>query len=191
MTEDTGHSWPFRQAEHGSWTELFQADCDRNAGMPIELISAEVYAQREGMTREAHIIRVLRADRERRQAEAQLVSDRVLLDGVIDSARAAEMTVVEYITSDQFLPKCTSRPRRTWDISPDFLAQLLTRVEERQRTAIVTAPACAGSGQPWSGKIYPMCPVCEHSWEDLNVMKPKISQVIESWWVGNVPAHAD
>jgi hypothetical protein len=118
-----------RETGDGSWAALVQADRDRNAGMPIELLNAEVYANREGLTREEYVIKVLRAERDRRQAEDRIASDHVLLDEVIDSAHAEGIAIVEYVTSGAFLPRLG--PRRTWDINPDFLAQLLTRLQER------------------------------------------------------------
>lgn len=118
-----------KQAEDGTWEALVKADRERNVGMPMELLSAEGYAERDGITREMYIIRVLRAERERRQAEDAISSDKVLLDMVIDAAREDGVGVVEYVLSGKLIPKIGRS--RTWDISPDFLAKLLTRFEER------------------------------------------------------------
>lgn len=118
-----------RQAEDGTWGALVKADRERNVGMPMELISAEGYAERDGITREEYIIKVLRAERERRQAEDSISSDRVMLDMVIDAAHADGVTVVEYVLSGKLIPKIGRS--RTWDISPDFLAKLLDRYQER------------------------------------------------------------
>jgi hypothetical protein len=115
-----------------SWDKLVEADRDRNAGMAIELLSAEGYANRENLTLERYIIKVLRAERDRRQAVDQIASDNALLDEVIDAATNDGSTIVEYLTSGAFLPHIG--PRTTWEMSPDFLASLLTRVQERQRS---------------------------------------------------------
>jgi hypothetical protein len=113
--------------ETGTWDALVKADEMRNVGLPLELISASVYAEREGITREDYIIRVLRAERDRRQKEDAVTSSNALLDDVIDRAREAGVPVVEYLLSDAFPARADS----TWEISPDFLARLLTRLEER------------------------------------------------------------
>lgn len=113
--------------EDGSWAALVKADEARNAGIPIDLLSASGYAEREGISREDYIIRVLRAERDRRQQEDAIASDRILLDDVIDGARDAGLPVVEFILSDRF----PARANRTWDISPDFLAKIIGRLEER------------------------------------------------------------
>lgn len=118
-----------KQAEDGTWEALVKADCEHNAGLPMELLSAEGYAERDGITRETYIIRILRAERKRRQVEDAIGSDRVMLDMVIDAAREDGVGVVEYVLSDKLIPKIGRS--RTWDISPDFLAKLLTRFEER------------------------------------------------------------
>lgn len=115
--------------EDGDWAALFQADCDLNIGLPLELLSAEGYAERNGLTREAYIIRVLRAERERRQEEDGLARDRDMLDMVIDAARDEGVPIMEYVLSGKLLPRIGRS--RTWDLSPDFLAKLLTRYEER------------------------------------------------------------
>lgn len=118
-----------QEAEDGDWAALVRADCARNAGLPLELLGASGYAGREGITREEYVIRVLRAERERRQAEDAIARDQGMLDMIIDAARKEGIPVVEYALSGRLVPAIGRS--RTWDLSPDFLAKLLTRYEER------------------------------------------------------------
>jgi hypothetical protein len=118
-----------RHADDGQWGELLAADWALNAGLPLELMSAEGYAHRDGVSREEYIIKVLRAERDKRQRDDAITGDQVMLDKIIDGARRAGVTVVDYIINGEF----TSGTQRcsTWNLSPDFLAKLLTRYEER------------------------------------------------------------
>jgi hypothetical protein len=117
-----------RTSEDGDWRELVAADRNLNIGMPLELLAAEGYACRDGITREDYIIKVLRAERARRQHEDAIAADIVLMDDVIDRARAAGVTIVDFLLSDDFLHLGRGQ---TWDLSPDFLAKLLTRYQKR------------------------------------------------------------
>lgn len=122
-----------QKPEDGDWAKLVAADVENNVGMPMELISAAIYAERHQMSREQYIIDVLRQERVRRQEEDRVTGDRMMLDGIIDDAQAAGMTVVDYIISGKmFSGKFgTHGPVTTWEVSPDFLAKLLTRYQER------------------------------------------------------------
>lgn len=116
---------------------LFQADLERNVGMPMELICVEAYARQAGVTPEEYIIQVLRAERERRQAQESILSDRRMLDEQLDGARAAGMGVLEHVAC--FLSDMKPERRlltvpgtfRAEDISKHFMIQLIHRLEER------------------------------------------------------------
>lgn len=112
-----------------SYRDLTSADCARNAGMAMELFSAALYAGHDGLSVPAYIIKILRAERERRQDADRIARDKVLLDEVIDAARAASLPIVDYLLSGQFPGGPVTS---TWKLSPDFLARLITRMEERQ-----------------------------------------------------------
>lgn len=122
-----------QEPEDGNWAKLVAADVEKNVGMPFELMSAAIYAERHRMSREHYIIDVLRKERMRRQEEDRIASDRVLLDGIIDDSQAASMTIVDYVLSGKmFSGKFGTRgPGTTWELNSDFLAKLLTRYQER------------------------------------------------------------
>jgi hypothetical protein len=118
--------------EKFTYEDLEAADRARNAGTSIELMSAFMYARHEGISTPEYIIKVLRAERDRKQDIDAVIRDRELADKVIDEAGEAGMTIVAYVMSGQlFGDPELHRMTRTWDISPDFLATLLTRMEER------------------------------------------------------------
>lgn len=118
--------WTITEMLGARWPELVQADRDRNAGMPIDLISVEGYAKMDGITPEEYIIKVLRAERERRQIQERAGSDRQMADQVIDEAILTGQPVVEYVLTRLALP-----PGRIQDVRPEFLAKLIARLEER------------------------------------------------------------
>lgn len=115
----------------GTWDALVAADEQRNAGMSVDLMAAAGYAERQNQNTVQYIIDVLRAERERRQEEDRAASDRAMADMVIDGAHAAGMSIVDYVISGTFIH---GEPRSIWDISPEFLGQLVSRCEERMRS---------------------------------------------------------
>jgi hypothetical protein len=129
-----------------SYAELVAADQQLNMGMAIELLSGTIYARRENISLPAYIVKILRAERVRRQAEDSAASDQVLLDEVIDRASAAGVTIVEYLLSGAIFSKPDEHRRTsTWELSPNFLAKLLTRMEER---SVIKRTFCPGSLEP-------------------------------------------
>src|SRR6185437_16024443 len=108
------------------WPELVAADNERNAGMPMEMLSVEGYAGIDGISPEAYIIKVLRAERERRQDIDRMAADKDLLDLEILGAAAVGMPVVDWI-----IQHVGDGKWRTEDLSPVFLASLVRRLEER------------------------------------------------------------
>lgn len=122
------------------WPELFAADVERNVGMPMELFSAEVYAEQDGQTPEEYIVRVLRAERERRQAQDRIVSDRAWLDELIDGADEAGIPVLEHVLAQLNGSKWTEgSSRRVEDLAPQFIRTLARRLQERLRAAELIA----------------------------------------------------
>ena len=112
-----------------SWPELAEADKAANGGLGLELLSAEGYAERDGVSTEAYIVAVLRAERIRRQDQDALVSDRALLDELLGEARAAGMSVIDY-TAQRY-----GNGRGPEGLSADFLRKLVRRLEETGRPA--------------------------------------------------------
>lgn len=108
-----------------AWRDLLEADRDRNVGMPLDLISAEGYAEQEGVTRAQYIIRVLRAERDRRSALDSIACDRMLLDEVIDEARKKGVPVPAML-AERFGTKEA-------EISSHFMVKLVTRMQERMK----------------------------------------------------------
>lgn len=140
-----------------AWPDLVGADEDRNAGMPMELFHVEVYAEQAGVSPEEYIIQVLRAERERRQEQDRIVSDRRRLDVSIDEARAAGMGVLEHTAC--FLSDMKPEHRlltkpgafRPEDISKHFMMELIHRFEEREHEAAGHGGSQAPAASPAAG----------------------------------------
>lgn len=124
--------------------ELWDEDKKRNHGLALELMSAYGYAERLSITLPEYIIMVLRDERLRVQEIDHIAQEAALMDTVIDGARAAGMTIVDYIISGQFLSEAW--PTTTWQLSPDFLARLLTRYQERYGPSDETQPEAPDAG---------------------------------------------
>jgi hypothetical protein len=122
--------------------ELWNEDKKRNHGIALELMSASGYAERLSITLAEYVIMVLRDERLRVQEIDHIAQEAALMDTVIDGARAAGMTVADYITSGEFLPE--AGPTTTWKISPDFFARLLTRYQERYGPPTEARPTGSG-----------------------------------------------
>jgi len=119
-------------AEAFTYEELVKADRMLNVGMSLELMSAYMYAKREGTSAPEYIIRILRAERDRRQEVDAVIRDRDMVDGIIDDARKAGVPIVEYIMSGApFSSPGEHQVASPWKLNPDFLAKLLTLLEER------------------------------------------------------------
>jgi hypothetical protein len=118
--------------EKFTYEDLEKADRRMNAGLPMELLSVYGYAQREGISAPEYIIKVLRAERDRQQDIDAVIRDRDMADMFLDKAAEAGMTIVEYVMSGQFFSNPEQhRVKSAYKINPDFLATLLTRMEER------------------------------------------------------------
>ena len=119
-----------------AWPELYRADCDRNAGMPMEMLSVEGYAGREGLTPEQYIIKVLRDERDRRQAVDEVARKDREIDEFIDLAAAAGVSVLDLAINrvNSHLPPELGI-LTTAALSRDFLLRLSRRLEERLNCA--------------------------------------------------------
>lgn len=106
------------------WPEISHADARRNGGSPIELMSAQAYADYDGMSLEDYIIKVLRAERDERQKQDRVVRDGAQVDLLLARAAAAGMPLIDYIVHK------FGHGRGTGGLNPDFLAVIIRRMEE-------------------------------------------------------------
>lgn len=106
------------------WPELAKADEQANGGgFDIDLMSAHMYAQRDGLSFEEYIIKVLREERIRRQELDSVIRDRSLLDEIFLQVKAAKTDFLTFVATkygDGDIRK----------INPDFLVKVIRYLEE-------------------------------------------------------------
>lgn len=110
------------------WPELAAQDRYMNGGgTEIDLLAAFMYAQKDGISFERYIVDTLRAERIRRQEQDALVQNQVMLDDLIDRARAAGMGVLEFAATEY-----GDHDGDVRKLSRDFVEKIVRRLEERE-----------------------------------------------------------